>query len=166
LSLRNAASDRPSTGRKFPISHQSRRAGSACRIRTARSCGLLMPSFERTQSRLNQAARIAGVRCNPPIQRGRPWCRERSRSLRRESSAPAGTVAYNDGMAKSHGFVLKATSANGQETWAGPRLSRRRILGGRDKAEVFATRSEAHAAVGALPLAFDIAGFIFLVEPA
>jgi hypothetical protein len=65
------------------------------------------------------------------------------------------------------GFIVKAVSTTGLEMWiAVPRAGGHRVFGPREKADVFKTRSEAHSAIGKMPLAFEHAGFTFTVEAA
>jgi hypothetical protein len=66
------------------------------------------------------------------------------------------------------GFVVKATSTTGLEMWISvPRAGgHHRVFGPRENADIFKTRSEAHSAIGKMPLAFEHAGFKFTVEAA
>jgi hypothetical protein len=63
------------------------------------------------------------------------------------------------------GFVVKAVSLTGYEMWASvPHFPGHRVFGPREDAEIFKTRSEAHSAIGKMPVAFEQAGFTFTVE--
>jgi hypothetical protein len=62
------------------------------------------------------------------------------------------------------GFVIQVASPNGQAMWLGPFVAGHRAFGARASAQVFTTQSDAHAAIGKIPLAFDRAGFVFSVE--
>jgi hypothetical protein len=46
----------------------------------------------------------------------------------------------------------------------GPFVDGHRTFGDRAGAQVFVTQSDAHSAIGEIPLAFDRAGFVFSVE--
>jgi hypothetical protein len=64
-------------------------------------------------------------------------------------------------------YIVKATSATGLEMWISfPRAGGHRVFGPRENADTFKTRSEAHSAIGKMPLAFGHAGFRFTVEAA
>ena len=69
------------------------------------------------------------------------------------------------GSCSKTGFVIKASVA-GQVLWVGPFVDGRRALGDLACAQVFTIRSDANAAIGEIPLAFDRAGFVFSVESA
>jgi hypothetical protein len=58
-------------------------------------------------------------------------------------------------------------SATGLAMWISvPHHAGHRVFGPRERAEIFQTRSEAHSAIGKMPLAFEHAGFTFTVEAA
>jgi len=64
-------------------------------------------------------------------------------------------------------FVIKAVSATGLVLWICPaRFAEYRGFGPRKEAETFCTQADAHAAIGKLPQAFELANFAFTVEAA
>ena len=65
------------------------------------------------------------------------------------------------------GYVVKAVSLTGHAMWVSvPQADGHRVFGPREQAEIFKTRTEAHSAIGKMPLAFEHAGFSFAVEAA
>jgi hypothetical protein len=64
------------------------------------------------------------------------------------------------------GFVIKAVTATGLEMWVSRERFGNRIFGPRENAEVFRTRSEAHAAISVMPRTIKNQQAIFSVEPA
>jgi hypothetical protein len=67
--------------------------------------------------------------------------------------------------AQRSGFVVKAVSLTGHAMWVSvPQDDGHRVFGPREQAEIFKTRTEAHSAIGKVPLAFEHAGLAFAVE--
>jgi hypothetical protein len=64
------------------------------------------------------------------------------------------------------GFVVRAESAAGLEMWVSASRFAQSTFGPRENAEVFRTQSDAHAAIGKIPLTFEHAGFVFMIEAA
>ncbi len=62
------------------------------------------------------------------------------------------------------GFLVKAVGPAGLAMWAAPVHAGNRIFGSRENAEVFATITEAHAAISEMDGAFAHAGFKLIVE--
>jgi hypothetical protein len=65
------------------------------------------------------------------------------------------------------GFIVRATTRGGQSLWvSSPGADDLRTLIIRDRAEVFATQTDAHIAIGKMPRVFEGRGYIFAVEVA